>query len=113
MFIFDFFRKKKKLDQPWEKFYSDEDLKYKIPNISIYRQVKESAEKYPKNVAIQYLGKKINYNQFMQKIDIAANELVTSATTPSISMTLIFLIPSTSSNLFLISSKQAFVFCFL
>ena len=72
MFIFDFFRKKKKLDQPWEKFYTDEDLKYKIPNISIYRQVKESAEKYPKNVAIQYLGKKINYNQFMQKIDIAA-----------------------------------------
>ena len=72
MFIFDFFRKKKKLDQPWEKFYTDEELNYEIPNISIYRQFKDAYLKYPYNVAIQYMGRKITYTQLMNKIEIAA-----------------------------------------
>ena len=72
MFVFNIFRKKKKLDQPWSKYYTEEDLNYKIPNISIYRQVKNTSIKYPNNTAIQYLGKKINYKSFINKVDIAA-----------------------------------------
>ena len=72
MFVFNIFRKKKKLDQPWSKYYTEEDLNYKIPNISIYRQVKNTSIKYPNNTAVQYLGKKINYKSFINKVDIAA-----------------------------------------
>lgn len=72
MSIFDIFRKKKKLAAPWEKYYTEKDLKYKIPNISIYEQVKMSKEKYPNNVAIKYMGKEINYTKLLKKIDITA-----------------------------------------
>lgn len=72
MSIFDIFRKKKKIDAPWEKYYTKQDLKYKIPNITMYNQIVESAKKYPNNVAVQYMGKKINYMQFLKKINICA-----------------------------------------
>lgn len=72
MSIFDIFTKKRKLDAPWAKYYTKEDLKYKIPNISMYDQVVNSAIKYPNNVAVQYMGKKINYTNFVKKINICA-----------------------------------------
>ena len=72
MYIFDIFRKRKKIDAPWSKFYTKEELEYEIPNISMYDQVNRSKEKYPSNVAIQYMGKKINYKKFLKKIDICA-----------------------------------------
>ena len=72
MSIFDIFRKKKKLDAPWSKFYTDQDLNYKIPNISMYDQVKLSTKKYPNNTAIKYMGKKINYKKLLRKIDNCA-----------------------------------------
>ena len=43
-----------------------------IPNISMYDQVYNSTIKYPNNVAIQYLGKRIKYKKFLKKIDICA-----------------------------------------
>lgn len=72
MSIFDIFRKKKKIDAPWEKYYTKEQLNYNVPDISIYEQVLNSYKKYPDNVAIKYLGKKITYKNFIKKIDIAA-----------------------------------------
>ena len=72
MSVFDIFRRKKKIDAPWSKYYTKEDLNYQIPNISMYDQVVLSAKKYPKNVAIQYMGKKINYTKLLKKIDICA-----------------------------------------
>lgn len=72
MSIFDIFRKSKKIDAPWSKYYTEEELNVKIPNISMYDQVYSSAIKYPKNIAVQYMGKKINYTKFLKKIDICA-----------------------------------------
>ena len=72
MSIFDIFTRKKKLDAPWKKYYTKEDLKYKIPDITMYDQVALSAKKYPYNVAIQYMGKRINYSTFLRKIDVCA-----------------------------------------
>ncbi len=72
MFIFDLFRIKKKLKAPWAKYYTKEELNVKIPDISMYSEVRRSTKKYPKNVAIKYMGKKINYTNFLKKIDIAA-----------------------------------------
>ena len=72
MSIFDVFKRKKKIEAPWAKYYKEEDLNYKIPDISIYDQVKASTEKYPDNVAIQYMGRKINYTKFLKQIDRCA-----------------------------------------
>ena len=35
---------KKKLDEPWAKYYKKEDLKFEIPNISIYEHKNKTAE---------------------------------------------------------------------
>ena len=72
MSIFDIFRKRKTLDAPWSKYYTEEEMNVKVPNISMYDQVYNSTIRYPNNVAIQYLGKKIKYKKFLKKIDICA-----------------------------------------
>ena len=38
----------------------------------MYDQIVNSTKKYPKNIAVQYMGKKINYTNFLKKIDICA-----------------------------------------
>lgn len=75
MNIFSFFHKKKKLDAPWEKYYTKEELNYKIPDITMYDQVKNSTEKYPNNIAVEYMGKKTTYRDFLKKVDICAKGL--------------------------------------
>lgn len=72
MSIFDLFRKKKRLVAPWNKYYTKEDLNYKIPNITMYDQVKESTKVYPDNIAIKYMGRKIKYKKFLKQIDTCA-----------------------------------------
>ena len=38
MSIFDIFRKRKPIPTPWSKYYTDDELDIKIPNISLYKQ---------------------------------------------------------------------------
>lgn len=72
MSIFDLFRKKKKIDAPWEKYYTKDQLNYVVPDISMYDQVLNSYRKYPNNIAVEYLGRKFTYEKFIKKIDIAS-----------------------------------------
>jgi hypothetical protein len=56
MSIFDIFRGgKTKLSGPWEKYYSEEELKYKIPDITMYEQILLSENRYSDYKAIEYL----------------------------------------------------------
>ena len=74
MSIFDFlrFNKKEKLSGPWEKYYSEEDRNYKIPNITMYEQILLSEHKYPNLKAIEYLGRKITYKTLLKNIEKTA-----------------------------------------
>lgn len=72
MSIFDIFRKRKEIPKPWSKYYTDEEMDIKIPNISLYKQIKNTATKYPNNFAYRYLGKNVTYKKFIQQIDKAA-----------------------------------------
>ena len=72
MSIFDLFRKKKKLSGRWEKFYKKADLNYKIPNISMYEQIKCTASKYPDYIAYRYFNTKVKYKKFLKQIDRAS-----------------------------------------
>lgn len=72
MSIFDIFRKRKEIPTPWSKYYTDEEMDIKIPNISLYKQLLKTAKKYPYNVAYRYLGKDVSYKKFIKQIDKAA-----------------------------------------
>lgn len=72
MSIFDIFRRRKAIPAPWEKYYTDEDLNLKIPNISLYEQILKSSRTFPQNVAYEYFDRKVTYSKFIKKIDRAA-----------------------------------------
>ena len=51
MSIKSLFFKKKKLEKPWEKYYTEEELNFKIPNVTMYDTFVESTKKFPNNIA--------------------------------------------------------------
>ena len=51
MNIFSFLRRRKPIPEPWAKYYTKEELNIKIPDISMYDQVKKSAHLYPNYIA--------------------------------------------------------------
>ena len=72
--IFDFLKpllkpKKKKLAAPWAKYYTDDEMNIKIPNITMYEQLKNSCEKYSDYIAYEYMGKKVKYKNYIKKIN--------------------------------------------
>ena len=78
MSILNLLKGKKPIPAPWKKYYTEDELNIKIPNISMYEHVRRSYLKYPKNTAIEYLGHKFTYDKFMKLIDkasISFNEL--------------------------------------
>lgn len=70
--LFNLFKIKKDIPAPWKKYYDDNEFNIKIPNISIYEQIKRTCLRYPNSVAIEYLGNKIKYKKFLKKIDRCA-----------------------------------------
>lgn len=63
---------KKTPDAPWAKFYKKKDMNFTVPNISIYQFIKDCAENYMDNVAIEYFGQKITYRKYLSLIDQCA-----------------------------------------
>lgn len=69
MSIFDLLRWKKKIPSPWQKYYSESEFNITIPDISMYKQIKNSSIKFPNNVAIEYMNKKIKYKKLIKSVD--------------------------------------------
>ena len=61
--------KQKLIKTPWAKYYKKEDLKLKVPDISMYEALKEVVLKYESRTAINYFGKKLSYREFLNLID--------------------------------------------
>lgn len=72
MNIFDIFRKRKEIPKPWAKYYTDEELNYELPNISIYDTLRIATKRYSHMNALQYMGKNITYTKMMENIEAAA-----------------------------------------
>lgn len=72
MNIFKLFRKRKEIDAPWKKYYTEDELDIKIPNISMYNQVLRSAKENPDLIAYEYFGKKVTFKKFIKQVDTAA-----------------------------------------
>jgi long-chain acyl-CoA synthetase len=77
MSLLDLFTKKKPIPAPWKKYYTTEELHYKIPNISMYEEVRLSASKYPNYKAIEYMGASYTYRELINKIDKVSISFVT------------------------------------
>ena len=71
----DFFRLigfKKRPKSPWDKYYGKKNMFYTIPNCSVYDYIYKKHFKYKDNIAMEYYGTKITYNEFFRQIDICA-----------------------------------------
>ena len=67
-----FIKKKKKLSAPWAKYYTDDEMNIKIPDISMYEQLKQSCIKYSNHIAYEYMGNNVKYKNYIKKIDRAS-----------------------------------------
>lgn len=63
---------KKKQNAPWQKYYQKKHMNIELSNESIYQYLKRHALKYKKNIAIEYFGTNITYNEFLHKINACA-----------------------------------------
>ena len=63
---------KTKPKAPWKKYYTKDEMKLKIPDISMYDLLEKSIKKYGNKTAIEYYGTKISYKELINKIDEAA-----------------------------------------
>ena len=66
--------KQKKLKALHDKYYKNTS-KLKYPNVSLYDLIEETAQKYPKNTAYNYFGKKSNYQKLIKEIEKCAKAL--------------------------------------
>ncbi len=53
---------------PWLKFYDGISYSLSYPDVSISKTVEDIAEKYPKNTALVYMGRKISYCEFIKNV---------------------------------------------
>lgn len=72
MNIFDIFRKRKTIPTPWQKFYTEDELSFNLPNISIYDTLRIATKKYKHYDALQYMGRNISFTKMMKNIESAA-----------------------------------------
>ena len=61
---------------PWLKYYGDTPAHLDYPRQTIYQIVRESARRFPNDVAYEFMNKQTTYAQFMQRIDRTAKALV-------------------------------------
>lgn len=66
--------KQEKLKALHSKYYKNKS-KLKYPNISLYDLIVKTANKYPKNIAYNYFGKKSNYQELLKEIEKCAKSL--------------------------------------
>ena len=62
----------KRLKAPWLKFYGHHKKSLRYPNISMYDLVERNANQHPLDIAIDYFGNQISYEELMRQVDMAA-----------------------------------------
>ena len=60
---------------PWLAFYGNTPATLSYPDLTMYRLVRSTAERYPNHIAYTFLGKKTTYAAFLRRVDAAARGL--------------------------------------
>ncbi len=78
MKFFSFIGLKKKPKAKWGKYYSKQQMNFDVPNISIYKYIKDKSleNNYKNHIAIEYFGTKMTYHEFYQNIDLVARSFL-------------------------------------
>lgn len=61
--------------KPWFKFYGDVPHSINIPDIILYDKLVLTTQKFPNNIAWDFMGTTYTYTQFLKDIDLFANAL--------------------------------------
>ena len=69
-----------------EKYVQRDHLEY--PEVTMFQRVKETAEKFPDDPAIEFYNKKISYSQFIERIERCARAFVALGIQPGDAVTL-------------------------
>ena len=59
----------------WYKFYGDVPRTIDYPDISMYQMIKNAKDKYESYTAYDFMGKSVNYNDFLEQIETCAKAL--------------------------------------
>ena len=57
------------IDKPWLKYYSEEAINAELPKCTIYEYLWKNNKEYPNDIAIEYMGRKISYEELFEHID--------------------------------------------
>lgn len=60
------------IDQPWLKYYTDNDLKIEVPKCTIYQNIYNRNKEHPNSYAINYYGNRIRYIELFDNIEKCA-----------------------------------------
>lgn len=63
---------KPSVDKVWLQYYSDEQILYELPHMTIYEYLYNVNKDYPNQVAVQYYGTTQTFGEFFRKIDECA-----------------------------------------
>ena len=64
------------VDKPWLKYYSEESINSQLPECTLYEYLIENNKDYPKDTALNYMGRRITYGELFENIDRAAASFV-------------------------------------
>lgn len=75
-------------ERPWLAFYGDLPADVAVPDATMYELVAATAQRYPDNVALVYVGRKIGYRTLLAEIDRCAEALLAHGVRAGDSVTL-------------------------
>lgn len=61
------------IDKPWLKYYESDATEMKIPEKTMYENLKQSCQEHKNNIAIEYFMTKISYDKLLKRIDKVAS----------------------------------------
>ncbi len=64
------------IDKPWLKYYSEEAINAPLPECTIYEYLWENNKDYPKDIALEYFGRKITFEKLFISIDACEKALI-------------------------------------
>ena len=60
------------IDKPWTVNYNQKELGKKIPKRTVFQEVYNNNFSFPKDLALEFFGTKINYSTFFKNIEATA-----------------------------------------
>ena len=73
--IKDIFKKTKKEEHAWDKFYPKDKRKVEVPNMSLFEFIYNENQNRLDNIAINYFNRKWTYREFFEQIDLCAKAM--------------------------------------